>query len=385
MSAYVFDHGSGTLESPYQVWTAADLEGARDHLTSHFIQMTNIDLSHISDWEPIGRHDWVYFTGSYDGQEYIINNLTITNDDGVWEYLFALFGGVDGAAIIQNIILKNVNINVTGAWHYYMGSLIGDYRGYSKVINCHAEGSVTGESGVGGLIGWTQRSGIKRCSFKGNVVGVDYVGGITGALSSSYIQQSFADANVLGVERTGGLVGNSAVVSTAMPSLVKNCYAKGKVEITGSGNEHIGGLIGYVDQSRVEKSYAAVEVDFVSGLSGGLCGTSTGTRVYIVDSYYDSDISNHSDFGKGYPRTTLEMTYDYDNFPNDVYTHWIFCDNGFPILNNKYPILKWMLPIWRHDKNHNANDGYPYFCWQIPPVVLVSTCIPFLFKVPYWE
>ena len=50
---YTFTHGAGTAD-PYQVWTAADLNGVRDHLSAHFIQIVDIDLSGYENWEPIG-------------------------------------------------------------------------------------------------------------------------------------------------------------------------------------------------------------------------------------------------------------------------------------------------------------------------------------------
>ena len=66
--AYIFTHGSGTAEDPYQVETADDLNGVRDYLSAHFIQMADIDLSEIDNWVGIST-----FSGTYNGNKKIIS------------------------------------------------------------------------------------------------------------------------------------------------------------------------------------------------------------------------------------------------------------------------------------------------------------------------
>ena len=85
---YAFTNGAGTEADPYQVWTAADLNGVRDYPSSHFIQMKHIDLSVYLDWSPIGNvniEEMNYdpaFSGSYDGNGYKISNLTVLTEYG---------------------------------------------------------------------------------------------------------------------------------------------------------------------------------------------------------------------------------------------------------------------------------------------------------------
>ena len=56
----------GSLSSPYRVRSAEDLDDVRNGLHAHYVQLADIDLSSIDNWEPIGEeHDG--FTGSFNG------------------------------------------------------------------------------------------------------------------------------------------------------------------------------------------------------------------------------------------------------------------------------------------------------------------------------
>jgi len=78
-----FSGGDGLPENPWQIATPEHLDDIRNHLDGHFIQVGDIDLSEIQNWEPIGEWAWNPFTGSYDGNGYKIKNLAINRpDDG---------------------------------------------------------------------------------------------------------------------------------------------------------------------------------------------------------------------------------------------------------------------------------------------------------------
>ena len=108
--AYVFTHGTGTEADPYQVWTAEDLDGVRDYLDAHFIQMADIDLSGYENWEPIGTYIYgqnLHFNGTYDGNGHTISNLIIKRENYT-----GLFGHTYNA-IIKNLGVVDVNVSGT--------------------------------------------------------------------------------------------------------------------------------------------------------------------------------------------------------------------------------------------------------------------------------
>ena len=112
-----FAGGRGTEVSPYQVATAEQLNKVRDHLDKHFIQTADIDLSGYSTgegWMPIGdrsgsnasNYSDTAFTGSYNGGNFTISNLTINRPnwgdtwaEGSDKYGLGLFGFINGSTI----------------------------------------------------------------------------------------------------------------------------------------------------------------------------------------------------------------------------------------------------------------------------------------------
>jgi filamentous hemagglutinin family protein len=167
-----------------------------------------------------------------------------------------------------------------------VGGLIGYMQGQSSlispntVIRSHATGNVTIllplDSGktygqMGGLIGnnnlWVT---IKDSYATGNINGgvlsgkVEYLGGLMGRLYSTYsanslvstVDNCFATGQVIGGTYVGGLIGSVYPMLSLSPSVfinLTNSYATGKVIGTGIGYSNssaVGGLIGYVYVNR---------------------------------------------------------------------------------------------------------------------------------------
>lgn len=85
INAQTYSGGSGTSGDPYLIANLTDLQYLSEHdadWTKHFKQTADIDASATSGWnsgqgfKPIGI-DMNEFTGSYNGQGYKIQNLTI--------------------------------------------------------------------------------------------------------------------------------------------------------------------------------------------------------------------------------------------------------------------------------------------------------------------
>ena len=152
-----FAGGSGTEEDPYQVATAEQLNAVRYHLDSHFIQTADISLAEYNNWEPIGTENgaalydkWYNekeysdpFTGSFDGQNYIISNLTILQDN-VEELSrhhlgIGLFGFTSNATIknvkLSDIFITNISENVEHLM-IFAGGIVGRVKS-SYIENCH--------------------------------------------------------------------------------------------------------------------------------------------------------------------------------------------------------------------------------------------------------
>jgi len=213
-----FEGGDGSAGNPYQVKTLNQLYYVVHHLEDNFIQVNNINASATSGWNsgegwlPIGDNS-DSFIGSYNGNGKTISGLTISRPAGDYQ---GLFGFIDGAEL-ENIALLNI--------------------------------SITGNSNIAGLVGYSNSSAILECYTTGSVSGIDKVAGLVGVNnSSSTIDNSYSNVTVSSTgSNTGGLVainGNS--------SSINNCYATGSV----SGNSVVGGLIGSNNYSTLTYSYS---------------------------------------------------------------------------------------------------------------------------------
>lgn len=396
-----FAGGDGSPADPYHVTTAEHLDNIRNYLDAHFIQMANIDLSDYAEgegWDPIGviyldpEEEIVVeaaFTGSYDGNGYVISNLTINrNDIGV-----ALLSCIDGAHLV-NIGLENVQINghsgvaslvglnnggsVSGCYAegtisgiFAVGGLVGVNTAGSVLTDCYALTAVSGEMGVGGLVGMNEESEITGCYADTVIRGKWAAGGLAGVNEEeSVISNSHSTGSVSGIFAVGGLAGVNEIESTIQQSysastvsglfavgglaglmnegIVAQSYAAGPV----SGLLGVGGLVGLVeDEGFIIESYAAGEVSgkmMVGGLVGGTEGDDE--EVLIVErSYYDSESTGQANSEKGTPLPTSEM------MQQNSFTAWDFGETWDIIEGVTYPYHRW---IMTEDKYAARIDSY---------------------------
>mgnify|MGYP000966059192 FL=1 len=297
----LFAGGDGSVDYPYQVATAEQLNNVRYHLDQHFIQTEEINLNvapynEDAGWEPIGSNSSP-FTGTFDGNGKTISNLTI--DRSTTDYV-GLFGVTGDTAKIPNVKLEN--IKVTGK--QCTGALVGENGG--TITNSYTTGAITGNDYVGGLVGSNTNGGS--------------------------ITNSYATAAVRGTGfYVGGLVGSNE-------GTITNSYATGLV----TGNNLVGGLVGWNDQGSITNSYATGAVTGAqpgSGYVGGLVGSNADYST-ITYSYWDINTSGRTLSQGGTGKTTADMKL------KGTYTGWDFntiwdivgsTNDGYPFLRNNPP------------------------------------------------
>ena len=269
-----FAGGDGTVGSPYKIASAAHLWLVRNHLTSNFELLKDLDLSIITEregFEPIGEGG-NRFRGTFDGKGRKIRNLRI---DRPTRIRVGLFGAILNGAVLKNIGLENVDIRGEGN----VGGLVGDSI-EGTIVNSYAMGKVTGENNVGGLVGLNIEGEIKDSYATGAVEGEkNKVGGLVGwNRTGGTIKNSYATVKVDGENAVGGLVGDND------EGIVKKSYATGRV----TGTEaRVGGLVGYnQDGGKILKSYATGRVEGARQV-GGLVGESSSS---IRNSYATGEV-----------------------------------------------------------------------------------------------
>ncbi|MEK0317485.1 immunoglobulin-like domain-containing protein, partial [Cohnella sp. 56] len=283
--------GAGTVNDPYIITDADQLDSVRLKLGSSYKLANDIDLSSYSNWEPIGNSTNASFKGRLDGAGHTITGLTI-NRPG--EQYVGLFGLLDSPGKIEN--LKLVNVNVTGDTDIGgVGGLVGKIYGTLSYIS--VSGQVAGTRNVGGIVG-DNYGKVSNCFSSVKVTGTGvgtYIGGISGyGNNNTLIENSYATGDVTGIGSVGGIIGRH------FQGKVVNSYATGKV----SGSSKLGGIIGD---------------------NGG------GT---VTSSFYDKSTTGRTDTGKGDPKTTADMKTKatFTSAGWDFDTVWAISSGNYPTL-----------------------------------------------------
>lgn len=277
--------GSGTMQDPYLIQTAGQLQDMREILSAHYKLVNTIDASGM-DFKPIGRLDKP-FTGSFvcelnqdNTPKFVIKNLKIAvvetayavENQNKWEA--ALFGATRNATI-SGIYLMNVNLSnqnfgdnkgaviynnyKPGMDEQNTAALIGQAMS-TTVSNCASSGVINSRSNhCGGLIGRADGCMIENCYSTVTVTsqGRWNIGGFVGSAKGSKFQFCFSTGNVQGGQTNisafaGGTTGDASfsdcyatgdvsggrqalssftvwLAAADMPDM-KNCYATGKID-----------------------------------------------------------------------------------------------------------------------------------------------------------
>lgn len=332
--------GNGTAENPYQILDAIDVDtlGANPaYYSSHFIMKADINMSGVEYTKAVIAPDidlavnfqGTKFTGVFDGNNCVIRNLTI-DTAGVNEDYLGLFGYISGG-VVKN--LGNEVAQITGGSDSWAVGGLAGYMGYGTISNCYSIGTVSGDSGVGGLVGCGGGL-ITNCHSSGMVSANKMPGGVMG-YNGGEISSCYSTCVVWGQEWPGGLVGRNQGYK------IENCYSAGWVY----GEDVVGGLVGLNDAS-IYQSYSAAGVSGNTRV-GGLAGWN---RSYISYCYWDKWTSLQSaavgyGYSSGEGKTTVEMKQE------GTYTGWDFVDTWYIVEDAIYPILTWQRTPFKGDLN----------------------------------
>ena len=242
----------------------AQLEAIKDNLSGNYHLTADIDLSG-AQWVPIGDNSTntnaSRFTGTFDGQGYVIRNLTITGD---YEYA-GLFGYASSGATVKSVGLEGTNILVNRTTGYAYAAGISGYCFNSTISNCYNTGDVSSSSSIdayaGGISGYN--STISNCYNTGDVSSSSFslalAGGISGSSSSTTISNCYntgyvSSSSSAAAAYAGGISGTSS----SYP--ISECYNTGDVSSSSAYAAYAGGINGYSSSSpSVINSYWRLE------------------------------------------------------------------------------------------------------------------------------
>ncbi|MFA5603839.1 MAG: immunoglobulin-like domain-containing protein, partial [Bacilli bacterium] len=274
--------GDGTVNNPYLIKTAEDLNNVRLSTGSYYKLMNDINMStsaYANNFPTIEL-----FNGVFDGNNKKIINLKTTS---------GLFNSTVEMEV-KNLTLENVVVNSTTQ---STGALVGTG---SKItlsgVNITGTSNITSSTSyVGGIIGYATNVAIDNSSSVATVKGTNQVGGMIGYMNGiATIKNSYANINVIGTSYLGGLIGRG------ITSIIERSYVKGLVTITGT-NYYVGGMIGRSDLVDISDSYSNADVKGYDNI-GGLIGYNDGgtiQRSYVSGNVESTTNTNTVDDGTG--------------------------------------------------------------------------------------
>ena len=215
-------HGSFIIRTAEELAGLAQLtnEGKFNSTILTISLGNDIDLAGF-EWVPIGGGgDQYAFPGRFDGQGYVIRNLTMngmritSNSDG---WFFGLFG-IIGNAEIKNLGLENVNINIEGN-HIDVGGIASNSFN-STISNVYVTGSITARGSfvrAGGIVAMNDWYSVIENSFNRASVSATHTtdpqwavaGGIAGITASQGTIHNVYNTGTIsaGADRNGGISG----------------------------------------------------------------------------------------------------------------------------------------------------------------------------------
>lgn len=302
--AYVApDGGSGTKDSPYNLYNIVDMLEMSEKLEEgnmiYFQLMNDIDMMGIP-WVPLNFAQPYKLQIDFNGNNHTISNF-YCNAPNYASFFGVLYGRCYDVTF-KDAVIEGETSSACG--------IIGGYCGTSglpgEARNVHVSGSVTSTgsvNGVGGLFGRINGATIIGCSADCEVYSnKSYCGGLYGYdAAASTVSDCWTAGHVKAAQRVGGITGGLVSPGTK----IYNCYSTMEVE----AGFAIGGIAGHCNQDQkagtplesqpnnvIDKCIAwngyvhATNNDESVHYSSGAIAGFTSVKNYLSDCYRKADL-----------------------------------------------------------------------------------------------
>ncbi|XMB72552.1 hypothetical protein RJI07_01280 [Mycoplasmatota bacterium WC30] len=283
-------------------------------MNKSYILTADIDLTGI-EWNPIGDQANPYL-GIFDGDGYVISNLSITDNGQIYNGLFGYLSGV-----VKDLYMTGIDINYQTAFMTYAGGLAGFADG--DIINTNISGDITVEnteanSYVGLLVGFSQGKlgptttvdDFKPNLIQSNIVSgnidvisekLAFIGGLVGKTYNTSVTNNIADTIIsvitsglpayiggfIGHNYGGILIGFEDQVDATIIYVEENISFSNISVVKTNSDVSIGGFIGYNNKGYNRNNYSETTID--------LSGETLETNITRVGGYtgenWQSEIS----------------------------------------------------------------------------------------------
>ncbi len=204
-------------DNPIEIEDLEDLQNMNENLNADYILVEDINATETQNWnngkgfKPIGKNSENPFTGSFDGNGYVIENLYI-NRPGKTNV--GLFGYIKNSEV-KRIGLENIRIE----GGHRVGGLVGrNDRG--KISASYVRCEKIEGSRVGGLVGYNDKGSKVKSSHSAGSLNGKYVGGLVGInYVDSLVKNSYSTCKVSGKEQIGSISGANRIRGR-----ITNCF-----------------------------------------------------------------------------------------------------------------------------------------------------------------
>ncbi|MDD4803410.1 MAG: ZmpA/ZmpB/ZmpC family metallo-endopeptidase-related protein, partial [Syntrophomonas sp.] len=236
-------------QSVIPIHTVNDLINISQNMSESYILMSDIDLSEVPDWTPLGGHS-NQFTGTLDGNSYAIRNLNSTHG--------GLFSEISGGTV-RNLNFFDVSINATSD----SAAAVAVYCENGTITNCTVTGTITSNS-IAGILVVSNNSTISDCSVNATLLFKNNAGGI--------VNLNFNGASIT------------------------NCTSSGIIQSTGSDfSGHAGGIVEISNGGEITEctSSATITASSTDGYAGGIVAE-IYEGAYLSNCSATGNISGHN-------------------------------------------------------------------------------------------
>lgn len=274
--AWFRDYVNGTIVDEGEV--AGTTHPSASAMLIADIDLTNYchaaeDGKELLSWIPVGNLDNPW-KGNMDGQAHTISHLyikTTQNDVG-------LFGCIEDATIqdlifdnakVENVSTTNTNTVCTGILAGCANAYVNSYSAHIKGIQTTDNCTVIGQDETGGIVGDTQIN-LENCENHSSVKGTRCVGGIVGYSLDTNIKRCTNYGTVVSDNNyIGGIIGDAQFAS------IEDCANYGKISSTGW---YTGGIAGQTfGNRRIQNVFSYGDVTNTNDNPGIIIGNVEGT------------------------------------------------------------------------------------------------------------
>ncbi|MFW5902296.1 MAG: GLUG motif-containing protein, partial [archaeon] len=237
-----------------------------------------------------------YLAADFNGNNYTVDNLHINQS---FNNNIGMFGYTDGS-VVEN--MKVVDVDISG--NRNTGGLIGSNYD-SLAIESYSNGSITGDNGVGGLIGFINEGSFILGSYStANVTGRKIVGGLIGESLEGLVENSRFNGRVISkgerlISKVGGLVGSEN--PGFYGETIKNSQSEGIITLNVTNLNETGDVGGLVGQGiNIVESKSNATIDVIGGLKQEVRVTVGGLAGHLIKPFVPTAMGESSTLNNSY-------------------------------------------------------------------------------------